>query len=325
MSRAIAIANRLRVAGSDETNRSVSRWMRPARASAIRSSRHSGGEPSVRLPSRAPGATRALAQNVPETAPDRRQSLLHSRRRPVRADVGAGSPRRRADRGISRRRRAAGARRRDDLRADPTRRVGAGAGAGRGERRGEPHPAAHRPARRLRAEPATRSIRSLTTHSPMKRLPAAVGELARRMVLAQLTRAWGSGAQRRDPRRRRRRAAHVRRSRAAVGGDEPGAGFRARRRPRRPDRRLHHRGRRPGAVERPGRRPFRSLLGRHPRLPQDRLRPLARLARRARPDRPRAAAPRWRSTPKFGRSPPGPSADRRSSPARPAPTAPPRG
>ena len=118
---------------------------------------------------------------------------------------------------------------------------------------------------------------------PRSALPRAVGSLARRHVLATMTRAWGKalggairtvdGDGRLDRRSRRARA----------GRDDAGAGLRARRRPCGADRRHDHRGRAVGEDRDARARRVRPLLAHHPRLPQDRLRPLAAVARRARP------------------------------------------
>ena len=197
------------------------------------------------------------------------------------------------------------ARRRDDLRADPTRRRGVGAGARRGERRGEPDPAAHRPARRLRAEP--RRARPARRRRVRRGKGPGGGRRTRAANDARAAHArLGPGAQRRDPRRRRRRAAHVRRGRAAAGGDEPGAGLRARRRPRRPDRRLHHRGRRPGAA-RTTSSPTASIpIGASPSTSSRSPSPIGPTGSPSAASSTARAAPRWRSTAKSARSPPAP-------------------
>ena len=119
--------------------------------------------------------------------------------------------------------------------------------------------------------------------------PPAVGELTRLMTLARLTRAWGealSGAICRvEPDGRK----VFDESEPPLVATSSGAGLRAGGRPRRADRRLHHRGRRPKTARQSRDRRFRSLLAHHPRFSKDRLRAMAGLAQRARPDRSRPA------------------------------------
>ena len=85
----------------------------------------------------------------------------------------------------------------------PTQRAAAalGRGAACGERRAEPHPAAHRAARRLRAdEPARASPpRATRLRAPRCRRRSASSPAA--MCSRPSIRAWGAGAARRDPRR----------------------------------------------------------------------------------------------------------------------------
>ena len=176
-----------------------------------------------------------------------------------------------------------------------------------GER--EPYPASHRAARRLRARRGGDRLRRRE-----RRGSAALRLASRRRKLGPPPCArnhdarLGQGFGRRDPHGRRRRTAHRRSRRARAGRDDAGAGLRARRRPCRADRRHDHRGRAMGEDRDARARRLRSLLAHHPRLPQDRLRPLAAMARRARtrrpgdpdraPDRRRNQGARGRSAPR---------------------------
>ena len=209
------------------------RRTRPANASAIRPRRHSGCEPSVRLPSRAPGATKApslrtraspplteanlfsIPAGVP-FAPTLARALIDGAL--IEGFPGDGGPLALADATIY----------------VPTQRAAAALARALVAASGGASLILPRIAPLGAFEPSRDALDPLADDAfAEEKVPAAVGELARRMILARLTRAWGQALQRRDPRRRRRRAPRVRRDRAAAGGDEPGSGFRARGRPRR--------------------------------------------------------------------------------------------
>ena len=76
----------------------------------------------------------------------------------------------------------------------------------------------------------------------------AVGELARRMTLARMTRAWGEALRGAIRSVGPTGSLKFDESERAAGRREPGAGVRARRRSRGADRRHDHRGRRPGSA-----------------------------------------------------------------------------
>ena len=121
----------------------------------------------------------------------RAPSLHDSLRGAVSADAEPGAARWRPGRGLPRGGRRDGAHRRDDLRADAARRASAGEGAALGERRTEPLLPRIAPLGAFEPDEAATFFASGPDEAPHPALPAAVGALTRRHVLARLTRAWG--------------------------------------------------------------------------------------------------------------------------------------